>query len=132
MTLELFNFSLWGKGEASGRFKMTASSVWKRGVLRTLCACFYLWKQLLVYFSTSNEDWHRTLRHFLQLSLKWLNSWCSLTDCAQIPSCLSWKCAHCSVILIFIPQEMATSLIFFCSVIKIRKHEILGGILKDS
>lgn len=52
---------------------------------------FYLWKHLLVCFSPSNEDCHRTLRHFLQL--KWLNSWFSLTDCAQIPSCLRWKCA---------------------------------------
>lgn len=95
--------------------------------MRTLCACFYLWKQLLVCFSPSNENCHRISRRFLQLSLKWLNSWFSLTDCAQIPSCLSWKCAHSSVILVFILQEMAASLIFFCSVTKIRKHEISGG-----
>lgn len=85
-------------------------------------------------FNPSNEDCHRTLRHFLQLSLKWLNSWFSLIDWAQMPSCLSWKCAYSSVILVFIPQEMAASLIFFCSVTKIKWHEILGGgeILKDS
>lgn len=38
-----------------------------------------------------------------------------------------------SLTFIFIPWEMAASLIFFCSVTEIRKHEILGGeeILKD-
>lgn len=101
------------------------------------------WKQRLLFLSlqtafsmlsSSNEDCHRTLRHFVQLSLKWLNSWFSLTVCAQIHRCLSWKCAHSSVILVFISQEMAASLIFFCSVTEIRKHEILDGgeILKDS
>lgn len=133
VTLELCKFSLW-EGETVANLKITASSGWKRGVLRTLFACFYLWKQLLVCFSSSDEDCHRTLRHFLPLSLKWLNSWFLLKDCAQIPSCLSWKCALSSAILVFIPQEMAASLIFFCSVTKIRKHNISDGgeILKDS
>lgn len=38
-----------------------------------------------------------------------------------------------SLTFIFIPQEMAASLVFFRSVTEIRKHEISGGeeILKD-
>lgn len=81
-------------------------------------------------------------RHLPQLPLEWLTSWFSLMDCVQTPSCLSRKRA-CSflktvlstiiLILIFIPWEIAASLVFFCSVTKIRKHEILGReeILKD-
>lgn len=110
--------------------------------MRTLSAYFYLWQQLLVCFNASSEECHRILRHLLQLPLKWLSSWFSLTGCVQTPCCLSWQCAHSfsmtalntiSLTFISIPWEMAASFVFFLGVTKIRKHEISGGeeILKD-
>lgn len=78
--------------------------------------CNYPWSDQLLGFlwRTVSEHPVSSTKKVLFFSLKTAPSTISLTS-------------------LFIPQEMAASLVFFCSAPKIRKHEISGGaeILKD-